>query len=242
MGLEKSAERKWIAVTKGQTTGERQDRRFRRALRVGFVASVLLHVALFLLFRNERIPPSAHAAAGPDADDDMAAAGGALETVNLRIAEPQPIPRPPEPLEVPDVMVEIQPQPRVEVEPVDLAGLSGGVGEPAETPGAGTEATGEGDAGTSDAGRFRVVPPNPRGIIMPPGGAPRNTRGRTFTVYVFVDPRGRVVSDSTRLIPSSGNGRWDRGVIERANEWVFEPARREGRPVAEWWSFEFDGT
>ena len=229
-------------MTRGTTTGERQDRRFRRALRVGIVASLLLHLAVFLLFRDERIPPTALAAAGPDADDDMAAAGGALEMLNLRISEPQPIPRPPEPVLVPDLEVAVERQPVIEVEPVDLAGLNPGSGEPAETPGADSDATGQGDAGTSDEGRFRVVPPNPRGIIMPPGGVPRRARGRTFAVYVFVDTRGRVVSDSTRLIPPSGDRRWDRGVIERANEWVFEPARREGRAVAEWWSFEFDGT
>jgi hypothetical protein len=228
-------------VTTELTSGERQDRRFRRAMRVGIVASLLLHALLFLLFHDDTIPLVPQAAAGPDADDDIAAAGGSLETVNLRIAEPQPIPRPPEPVFVPDVLVPVEPQPQVEVEPVDLAVLGRGTGEPAETPGA-AGATGEGDAGTSEAGRARVVPPNPRGIIMPPGGVPRNARGRTFTVYVFVDARGRVVSDSTRLIPTSGNGRWDRGVIERANEWVFEPARRDGRTVAEWWSFEFDGT
>lgn len=209
-------------------------------MRVGIVASLLFHVVVLLLFRDDSIPLAPLAAAGADRDDDMAAEGGALETVNLRIAEPQPIPRPPDPVFVPDVQVE-QPQPQIEVEPVDLAALSQGTGEPAETPGA-TDATGEGDAGTSEEGRSRVVPPNPRGIIMPPGGVPRGARGRTFAVYVFVDARGRVVADSTRIIPSSGDRGWDRDVIGRANEWVFEPARRQGRAVAEWWSFEFDGT
>lgn len=221
------------------TIAERQDRRFRRAWRAGIVASLLFHVVVVLLFHDNSIPLTPLAAAGPDSDDDMAAAGGALETVSLRIAEPQPIPRPPDPVFVPELEMEVEPQPQIEVEPVDLAVLGRGIGEPAETPGASTEATGEGDAGTSEQGRSRVVPPNPRGIIFPPDDVPR---GRTFAVYVFVDTRGRVVADSTRIIPSSGNRRWDRAVIERANEWVFEPARRQGRAVAEWWSFEFEGT
>lgn len=222
------------------TRAERHDRRFGRAVRIGIVASLLLHVVVLLVFHDERIPPSSLAAAGPDADGEIAAAGGSLETVTLRITEPQPIPRPPEPVFVPEIDVAVEPRPEPEVEPVDLAALTPGTGQPAETPGSG-DATGEGDAGTSDAGRFRVVPPNPRGMILPPE-PPRGSRSRSFTVYVFVDARGRVVADSTRLIPSSGNRRWDRGVIERASEWIFDPARRDGREVAEWWSYEFEGS
>jgi outer membrane biosynthesis protein TonB len=222
-------------VTK-ETTAERQDRQFRRALRVGMVASLLFHVAVFLFFRENRIPPSSLAAAGPDADDDEAAAGGAL--VNVRITEPQPIPRPPEPVFVPDLEVPVEPQPEVEVEQVDVAALTPGTGDPAETPGSG-DATGEGDAGTGDEGRFRVVPPNPRGMILPPSDAPRSARGREITIYVFVSDRGRVVADSTRVIPSSGNRGYDRNLVDRANEWIFEPARRDGRAVGEWFNYSF---
>lgn len=209
-------------------------------MRFGLLASLVLHVLILLFFMDDRVPPTSLAAAGPDADDDEAAAGGSLETVRLRIAEPQPIPRPPEPVFVPDLEVAVEPRPDIVVEQVDVAALTPGVGQPAETPGRG-DARGRGDAGTAEAGRQRSLPPNPRGLIIPPE-VPRSARGRTFTVYVFVDVRGRVVSDSTRLMPSSGNRRWDSGVIERANEWVFEPARREGRPTAEWWSYEFEGT
>lgn len=218
--------------------GERQDRRFGRALRVGIVVSVLVHVLIFLLFRDNRIPPSSLAAAGPDANGELAAAGGALETVNLRIVEPRPIPRPPEPVFVPDLEVAVEPEPDVEVEPVDIAALTPGTGEPAETSGR-ADATGEGDAGTADAGRSRVVPPNPRGMILPPSDAPRGARGREISVYVFVSERGLVVPDSTRVIPSSGDRGYDRDLVERANEWRFEPARRAGRAVGQWFNYTF---
>lgn len=226
-------------MTAHSRSAETQHRRFGRALRVGLVASLLFHVGVVLVFRDDRIPPTDLAPAGPDADDDEAA-GGALETVRLRIAEPQPIPRPPEPVFVPDLEVAVEPQPEVEVEQVDISSLTPGTAEPAETPGRG-DATGEGEAGSNEAGLMRVVPPNPRGMIIPPE-PPRRARGRTFTVYVYVDARGRVVPDSTRLNPSSGDRRWDRNVIQRASEWVFDPARRQGRAVAAWWSYEFEGS
>ena len=196
-------------------------------------------------FRSCGTPPNstevtarAPGAAGPDANDDAAAAGGALETVQLRIVEPQPIPRPPEPVFVPDLEVDVEPEPEVEVEPVDIAALTPGTGDPAETPGH-ANATGEGDAGSGEEGRRRVVPPNPRGMILPPSDAPRGARGREITIYVFVSDRGRVVADSTRVIPSSGNRGYDRDLVERANEWVFEPARRNGRAVGEWFNYTF---
>lgn len=236
--MEEAAYLDGVAVMTELSSAQIQDRRFGRALRVGLVLSLLFHVALFLFFGGNRIPPSSLAAAGPDADDDEAAAGGALETVRIRVAEPQPIPRPPEPVIVPDLEVALEPQPEIQVEQVDISALTPGAGEPAETPGRG-DATGEGDAGTGDEGRMRVVPPNPRGMILPPSDAPRNARGREITIYVFVSDRGRVVADSTRVIPSSGNRGFDRDLVERANEWVFEPARRDGRAVGEWFNYTF---
>jgi len=223
------------------SAAERHDRSHRRAMRVGLVVSLLFHLAILFWARAERIPPSPFAAAGERTGDEQAAAGGGMQAVELRIAEPQPIPRPPEPILVPDIEVETPEPEETEVEPVDLAAL----GQAGTTPGRSEgdspgveQGTGTGDGGTSDAGRFRVVPPNPRGLFIPPD-APRSLRGRPVTVYVFVNDRGRVVPDSTRLSPSSGDRRFDRALIGRANEWRFEPAQREGRAVAEWFNWEF---
>ena len=60
------------------------------------------------------------------------------------------------------------------------------------------------DGGTAEEGLFRVVPPSPRGIIMPPSND--NVRGQTIQVWVFVDERGRVVADSTQLRPPTSDG------------------------------------
>ena len=224
-----------------RTNAERA-RPFSRAVRWGIALSALLHVLVFLAFRGERVPDVPEAAAGPDAGDALAAAGGAMQAVQLRVAEVQPIPRPPEPILVPDAEVEPVEEEPTEIEPVDLAALPQPGTARGETTGerAGREnASGRGNAGTAERGSSRVMAPNPRSIIMPPTDAPRGARGRTISIYVFVDERGRVVPDSTRVIPSSGDRGFDRKLRGRANEWVFDPARREGRVVAEWFSYSF---
>jgi hypothetical protein len=62
-------------------------------------------------------------------------------------------------------------------------------------------------------------------------------RGREVDVWVFVTVRGQVVSDSTRLDPTSGDGKFDDRLKKQAAEWVFEPAKRGGKPVAEWFRY-----
>lgn len=229
-------------MTSDEHTSERQDRRYRTALRRGLTASVVLHLLVVLIFSSERLPPSPFAAAGPQAGDDVAAAGGSMQSVELRIVEPVTIPRPPRPVYVPDIEVAPVEEEQQEVEPVDLAQLpQPGVGRgEAEGDAPGREdATGDGAGGTASEGRFRVVAPNPRGMIWAPPDPPDEAMGRRITVHVFVDERGRVVSDSTRLVPRTGDRDWDRDLVQRANEWTFDPARREGRAVAEWFNYSF---
>lgn len=223
------------------------DRRWRRVWRIAMLASLVLHAGLFLLIGTDVVAPrSPFAAAGPRAGDDRAAAGGGMEAVAMRIEmpeAPQPIPRPPAPLPVPaEEVVEVEP----EVEPAVAQQPQGQIGPVTieATGGRGTEGTagvtggtGRGDGGTSDEGRFRVVPPSPRGLILPPSNPPRGVRGREVDVWVFVTDRGRVVADSTRVLPSTGDRGFDRKLRERALEWVFEPAKKGGRPVAEWFRY-----
>lgn len=214
------------------------------------IASVVLHILFFLFARSDLVEPlSPFAAAGPRSGDAQAAAGGGMQAVSMRIElpeAPQPIPRPPEPLPVPaEEVVEVEPEPEVEpavapqpdapVGPVtELAttGLGSATGPPGLEGG-----TGRGDGGTAAEGLFRVIPPSPRGLILPPSNRPGKVRGKEVAVWVFVSDRGRVIADSTRVLPSTGDRGFDRRLRDQAAEWVFEPAKKGGRPVAEWFRY-----
>jgi hypothetical protein len=217
----------------------------RRIWRMAFLASLVLHVLIFLLGPHGSVLISPFSAAGPRTGDDRAAEG-TMEAVALRSAPPdvaQPIPVPvldvalPEPEEIaPDAT------PEVDVAPPELPQPGQGTTEgsdPEERGDAGIPgATGEGDAGTAEEGRFRVVPPAPRGMIMPPTN--RDLRGTEVEVWVFVDERGRVVADSTRLEPPTRDRRFNQELIRQAAEWVFEPARQEGEAVASWFPYRIN--
>lgn len=80
-----------------------------------------------------------------------------------------------------------------------------------------------------------LEPPSPRGMIIPP--ASRDLSGTEVTVWVFVDDAGRVVADSTRLDPPTRDGDLNRRLIREAREWVFRPARQNGRPMPSWFAY-----
>lgn len=217
-------------------------------MRTALLASVLLHVLVLLVFRSAiLVPESPFAAAGPRNGDDRAADGGGTEIVNLRttqpqaapeIAMPQPIPVPTEDI-VPEPEIRIEdPKPQLTVASVigeSMTSLAQGLGAGS---GAGIEGgTGRGDGGTAAEGRFRFMPASPRGLILPPSDRPGKVKGKEITVHVFVDEKGIVVADSTRLVPSTGDRGFDNRLKEQAAQWVFEPARRGGRVIAEWWNY-----
>jgi outer membrane biosynthesis protein TonB len=239
-----------MSETTPRVTG-RYEARHRRTLRVALVASVLFHVLVFLFFRSEiLIPPSPFAAAGPRSRDFRAAAGGGTQIValNIRPTPPQPVPE-----VVTPVTVTI-PEPEPEVEPVEEPPApepvqiqvampsregTGTIGEGrGQRAGEGLEnGTGRGDGGTAEEGLFRVVPPSPRGLILPPTDRPGKVRGREVDVWVFVTRQGAVVPDSTRIAPPTGDRRFDDRLKKQAAEWVFEPARRGDQTVSEWFRY-----
>jgi len=108
-----------------------------------------------------------------------------------------------------------------------------GEGE-AEGPGR-AEGTGQGDGGTADEGLFRLMPPTPRGMIMPPTN--QALRGKQVEVWVFVGEDGRVVPDSTYLRPPTEDRGFNERLLREAAEWVFRPATKGGRPVAAWFPY-----
>ena len=213
---------------------------------VAFLVSLGVHVLIFVIFWGDGVPRSPFAAAGPRAGDDRAApAGGGMQVVRLQVAAVQPAQAMPIPVPTPEVVVEEVPEPepepqpepaQVEVPKVEVSaepgsgGTQAGVGEVLGREGG----TGRGDGGTEAEGRYRGEPPKPRGLILPPGDRPGKVRGKEVTVWVFVTETGEVVPDSTRLIPSTGDSKFDERLRRQAAEWVFQPAMRGGKAVAEW--------
>jgi len=206
----------------------RRDRRFWRG---GLLASVLFHLLLLFGWQGNPIPLSPFAAAGPRAGDDRAA-GGALQTFNVRTPPPIPIVPPPIPIPVDVVIEQVEFDDLVELDPASILGDKPGL---AEAPGL-ADGIGRGDGGNADAGLFRLQPPVPRGLIMPPTN--RSLRGTEVQVWVFVDDRGRVVSDSTRLDPPTRDRDFNRRLIREASEWVFRPGVHEGEAVASWFLYK----
>ncbi len=224
-----------------------QDRRKRErsVWRIGILLSVLFHLLLLFIGPPHTGPESPFAAAGPRADDDRAAEGTVIAFQAASAPPDEAIP-PPEPV---FVEVEFDP-PEVEIEPDATPDIAP---EPPEIPLPGTGTTqgaaadpdpgdpglptgaGQGDAGTSDEGRFRIVPATPRGLIIPPTNS--RLRGQQIQVWVFVNEEGRVVADSTRLEPPTSDRRFNEQIVTEAAQWVFQPARQEGRPVSSWFPY-----
>ena len=218
-----------IDETTGQETRERR-RAERRLWRNGLVASLLLHVLFVLAGGRSPIPDSPFAPAGPDAGGDRAAKGG-LQAVNLVSPPPRPVAPPEIPL---PVDIEIEPV-EIDVEVAfDMAALLGEDPGPLGPPGL-NDGDGEGGGGVAKAGLLRVLPPKPRGMIIPP--ANKKLRGVRVQVWVFVDEEGHVVPDSTRLNPPTRDRGFNRQLVREAAQWIFRPGTRDGRPVAAWFSW-----
>ena len=212
-----------------QLTASQRRRRERRVWRTAILISVLAHLVLFFAWRADSLLQSPFAAAGPRAGDARAASGS-MQSMTLATPPTRPI-TPPE-IPIPD-QVEIEPV-EFEDEPVfDPASMEGDM-PGLEGPGI-EQGEGEGDAGTSDQGLNRLVPPRPRGMIIPPNSDA--LRGREVEVWVFVDASGRVVPDSTRLRPPTDDRSLNRRLIQEAADWIFRPATRGGQPVATWYPY-----
>lgn len=231
----------------------RAERAWQRILAAGIVIAVLFHLAIALLFHTTLLMPSSpFGAAGPAMGDVSAAAGGdgGLTMVEVRVVEEREEPEEEQevvtPVPTPDVVIEPEEvEPVREADPAASTSLPGRTadegsgGESGEDEGPGT-ATGEGEGsgGTGETGASDVVPPTPRGVILPPSDRPASARGSEITVWVFVTARGTVLPDSTRLDPPTSDRRYNQRLMRSAAEWVFEPARRAGRAVSSWYPFQ----
>jgi hypothetical protein len=213
-----------------EMTARDRRRRERSIWRTGLLVSVLFHLLIFFFWRFTVVPESPMAAAGPAAGDNRAARGS-MQALNVRTPPANPIVPPPVPIPV-DIAVEpVQFVEQVEIEPSSVAGDA-----PGSLDAPGLElGTGLGDGGNSDQGLYRLQPPVPRGMIIPPDND--KLRGTEVQVWVFVDESGRVVADSTRLDPSTRDGDFNRRLIREAAEWTFRPATQDGEAVSSWFPY-----
>ena len=204
-----------------------KDRVFRRA----FLVALLLHVSLFFSWQVIPIPRSPLSAAGPR-NGDFLAAGGGMQSLNLQVNS-RPIVRPRVPvisLELMEELMEFDTEPQLDIGA--LVGEAPGLGD--GPPGI-EGGQGRGDGGTAAQGYFQMVPPSPRGMIIPPTNS--SLRGKEVEVWVFVDATGKVVADSTRLNPPTSDGGFNRRLIKEAAEWVFNPAKQNDEPIAAWFPY-----
>jgi len=227
-------------MDKELTRTQELDRRHRRIMRLSLLVSVLVHVLIFLW--SGRFGPLMvlDSAAGRRTGDDRPSAAGGIQGVTLRVEpEIEVVVRPPDPIVVPDIIVEVEefrPEIEIDIEGIGFDGLAGDdIGE-SEGPGL-DGGDGTGDGGTGDEGLLRQLPPSPRSLMTAPSGTPSSIRGREIQVAVFVDESGRVVPDSTRIQPPSGNSNYDEELLRRAAQWLFEPASRGGERIAAWFEY-----
>jgi len=230
-----------------QALEARQDVHLRRSREravwwIALLASVAIHALIFLLSPIWSSPFDLNAAAGPDNGNDRAAPG-ALQALSMG-SPPPAVPQPPL-IPVPQVVL---PEPEVflpeipqEIEPTapeaPVPGIGTGTGDDLLNTGDSGQpgATGQGDAGTGADGIARLIPPSPRGMIIPPTN--RDLRGTEIEVRVFVNEQGRVVPDSTQLRPPTSDRRFNEQLTREAAQWVFNPARENGVPVAAWFPY-----
>ena len=193
--------------------------------RNALLISLLFHAVVFFFWRTNGPLMSPFAAAGPRAGDNRAA-GGSMTSMAIRIPPPRPIvpPRIPLPTVTPDIM---EFEPEVDQSPMDVIG-----DRPGNSPGPpGIEGgTGQGDGGTAEEGLFRLVPPSPRGMIMPP--ANDKLKGREVEVWVFVDERGSAAR--SQIHTSSGYPALDNAAAQIVEQMEFSPAMNRDKPVGVW--------
>ncbi|MCH1403706.1 MAG: hypothetical protein L7U50_05345, partial [Candidatus Nanopelagicales bacterium] len=121
-------------------TASDRRRQERSTWRNGLIASVLLHLIIFLGWSGNVIPDSPFAAAGPRAGDNRAAAGS-MQALNIRTPPSRPIIQPPTPLAVSVDVETVEWEDEVEYDPASVLGEKPGLDE-----GPGLEdGTGQGD-------------------------------------------------------------------------------------------------
>ena len=154
----------------------------------------------------------------------------------MRTPPSRPIIQPPTPLAV---EVEVEPvewEDEVEYDPASVLGEKPGTRRRA---GSGRPAPEKGDGGNAEEGFYRLQPATTQGHDHSAHSTGTCAGRRGPKVWVFVDERGRVVADSTRLDPRRrGTGASTGVLIEEAAEVGLPTGEfRKGRAVASWFPY-----
>jgi TonB family protein len=188
-----------------------------------WILSALLHAGAFVLVRSESfdlegrgVPRSLsrHVPRAPA----VFAGQVPLEVIELAVAGPEPA-------------HEAEPRARA-VEALDVERILSAIGAGVASPAAPTPPSSPSARG--DAGAFS--PPVPLAFRWPeyPEGAPRGAGPTTVVVRVRVDADGEV--ERVELEKAAGAEVLNLRALDVARGMRFSPARREGRPVAAWFS------
>jgi outer membrane biosynthesis protein TonB len=220
-----------------QLPTQRHDRKYRRVVAASFVTSLLIHLAIFLLWQVNPVSLGTSIAAGPRAGDPIAAAGGgALQSVRYRLPEKIEVPPPPEKFVVDEQPIELEIPEDPQIATLDLSTALGEAREMATTPGQGLPGmTGRGDGGADATGNSRLLDGTPRSLI-PEWDPPQDVRGMEVTVRVLINERGHPLE--VRLQPQTPNRGFNNKLIRKARLMEFNPVRdRSGQPIQEWTEF-----
>lgn len=208
---------------------EARKARERRKEGLGLALSLAVHLLVLVSWKGAVPLPPFASASGPRTAEPRPLPGGGMQA--LRLAPPAEVVIVPP--QVPLVTLEtVEPLEIPPAPPVDFSALPGNVPGWGEGP---PGLRGRGGGGAGEEGLSRLVPPVPKGMIIPPTH-PR-LRGQEVEVWVFVDASGKVVPDSTRLRPPTPDRGFNQRLIREAAEWVFHPAQQGGRPVAAWFPY-----
>jgi outer membrane biosynthesis protein TonB len=226
-----------VSENTGLLPTKRHDLRYRRAVAASLVVSVLVHLALFLLWRVNPVSLGTTIAAGPRAADPVAAAGGAaMRSVRYKLPEDIVVPPPPEKFVVDERPVEVEMPEDPPIAALDLSTELGAAREMAAAPGPGLAGmTGRGDGGADAEGNSRLLDGTPRSLI-PEWDPPQDVRGMEVTVRVLINERGHPLE--VRLQPQTPNRGFNNKLIRKASLMEFNPVRdRSGRAIREWTEF-----
>ncbi len=220
-----------------QLPTQRHDREYRRLVTASLVASLLVHLAIFLLWRVDPVSLGTSIAAGPRSGDPIAATGGgAMQSVRYRLPEKIEVPPPPDKFVVDERPIELELPEDPQIATLDLSTALGEAREMATTPGPGLPGmTGRGDGGADATGNSRLLDGTPRSLI-PEWDPPQDVRGMEVTVRVLINERGHPME--VRLQPRTPNRGFNNKLIRKARLMEFNPVRdRSGRPIQEWTEF-----
>ena len=182
--------------------------------------------------------------------------GGRLVVERLQYVHPSPpvtpaavppseVPPVPPPVEEkkpvqPEIDIDIE-QPKQSMDLALAAGIGGGTGNDGTSgsgPGSGGgvgsgvgTGRGSGTGPGTGGGEGTIYPPAPEFTLIPPFPIPQKVKGRTVTVLFTIDEHG--VVKKIELSPGTGDGKYDRRLVEQYLNATFRPATRwDGTAVA----------